>query len=116
MDRDGWLAEGFWNGALPPIGYRIVEATKQRGHHTRKTLEIDPIQAESVRMIFRLAREGNGSSGPMGVKSLKAQKTAGFGVPGSVPRWRARHDSNSCRGFIAEILERFPKRLNRGFP
>ena len=74
MDRDGWLAEGFWNGALPPIGYRIVEAAKQRGHHTKKALEIDPIQAESVRMIFRLAREGNGSSGPMGVKSLKAQK------------------------------------------
>ncbi len=22
--------EGFWNGALPPIGYRIVEAAEQR--------------------------------------------------------------------------------------
>src|SRR5438034_10403656 len=62
--------QGFWNGALPPIGYRIVEATEQRGHRTKKTLEIDPIQAETVRLIFRLAREGNGSSGPMGVKSI----------------------------------------------
>lgn len=62
--------QGFWNGALPPIGYRVVEAAEQRGHRTKKTLEIDPIQAETVRSIFRLAREGNGSSGSMGVKSI----------------------------------------------
>ncbi|WP_461346021.1 recombinase family protein [Bradyrhizobium sp. USDA 4451] len=62
--------QGFWNGALPPIGYRVVEAAEQRGHRTKKTLEIDPIQAETVRLIYRLAREGNGSSGSMGVKSI----------------------------------------------
>jgi len=62
--------QGFWNGALPPIGYRIVEAAEQRGHRTKKTLETAPIQTETVRLIFRLAREGNGSSGPMGVKSI----------------------------------------------
>lgn len=62
--------QGFWNGALPPIGYRVVEAAEQRGHRIKKTLEIDPIQAENVRLIFRLAREGNGSSGSMGVKSI----------------------------------------------
>jgi DNA invertase Pin-like site-specific DNA recombinase len=62
--------QGFWNGALPPIGYRVVEADEQRGHRTKKTLEVDPIQAETVRLIYRLAREGNGSSGSMGVKSI----------------------------------------------
>jgi DNA invertase Pin-like site-specific DNA recombinase len=62
--------QGFWNGSLPPIGYRIVEAAEQHGHRTKKTLEIDPIQAETVRLIFRLAREGDGASGPMGVKSI----------------------------------------------
>jgi len=62
--------QGFWNGSLAPIGYRIVESSEQRGHRTKKTLEIDPLQAETVRQIFRLAREGNGSSGPMGVKSI----------------------------------------------
>jgi site-specific DNA recombinase len=62
--------QGFWNGALPPIGYRVVEANEQRGHRTKKTLEIDPIQAETVRLIYRLARDGNGSSGSMGVKSI----------------------------------------------
>jgi site-specific DNA recombinase len=62
--------QGFWNGSLPPIGYRIVEAAEQHGHRTKKTLEIDPLQAETVRLIFRLAREGDGRSGPMGVKSI----------------------------------------------
>src|ERR1700730_13323511 len=71
--------QGFWNGALPPIGYRIVESPEQLGHRTKKTLEIDPIQAETVRLIFRLAREGNGSSGPMGVKKItKHLNTAGI--------------------------------------
>ena len=68
--------QGFWNGALPPIGYRIVEASEPRGHRTKKTLEIDPVQAETVRLIFRLAREGNGSSGPMGVKSIASHLNA----------------------------------------
>ena len=61
--------QGFWNGALPPIGYRIV-AGEQRGHRVKKTLEIDPFQAETVRLIFRLAWEGDGTSGAMGVKSI----------------------------------------------
>jgi hypothetical protein len=55
--------QGFWNGALPPIGYRII-AGEQRGHRTKKPLEIDPFQAETVRSIFRLAWEGDGTSGP----------------------------------------------------
>jgi site-specific DNA recombinase len=46
--------QGFWNGALPAIGYRIV-AGEQRGHRVKKTLEIDPFQAETVRLIFALA-------------------------------------------------------------
>jgi site-specific DNA recombinase len=63
--------QGFWNGSLPPIGYRIV-AGEQRGQKTKKTLEIDPFQAETVRLIFRLAREGDGDSGALGVKSIAA--------------------------------------------
>jgi len=39
--------QGFWNGALPPIGYRIV-AAEQRGHRIKKTPEVDPIQAETA--------------------------------------------------------------------
>jgi len=42
--------QGFWNGALPPIGYRIV-AAEQRGSKTKKKLEIDPLHADTVRLI-----------------------------------------------------------------
>jgi len=50
--------QGFWNGALPPIGYRIVEAAEQRGRRIKKTLEIDPIQAEAVAVDLPLGARG----------------------------------------------------------
>ena len=34
--------QGFWNGSLPPIGYRVV-AAEQRGAKVKKKLEIDPL-------------------------------------------------------------------------
>ncbi|MFC5508146.1 recombinase family protein [Bosea massiliensis] len=61
--------QGFWNGALPPIGYRIV-AAEQRGSKTKKKLEIDPLHADTVRLIYRLFLEGDGAKGPMGVKAI----------------------------------------------
>ncbi|PZU59380.1 MAG: recombinase family protein [Sphingobium sp.] len=61
--------QGFWNGSLPPIGYRVVDA-EQRGAKMKKKLEIDPIHADTVRLAFKLALEGDGTSGPMGVKSI----------------------------------------------
>ncbi|XUP57660.1 recombinase family protein [Allorhizobium sp. Av2] len=61
--------QGFWNGALPPIGYRIV-AAEQRGSKTKKKLEIDPLHAETVRLIYRLFLEGDGKTGPLGVKAI----------------------------------------------
>jgi hypothetical protein len=48
----------------------------------KKTLEIDAIQAETVRLIFRLACEGGGSSGSMGIKSItKHLNAAGIRTP-----------------------------------
>ena len=61
--------QGFWNGSLPPIGYRVV-AAEQRGAKVKKKLEIDPLHAETVRLIYRLALEGDGMSGPLGVKKV----------------------------------------------
>lgn len=61
--------QGFWNGARPPIGYRVVEAG-QRGAKIKKTLEIDPLHAETVRTIFRYALRGDGQTGPMGLKTI----------------------------------------------
>lgn len=61
--------QGFWNGALPPIGYRVV-AAEQRGTKTKKKLEIDPLHADTIRLIYRLALEGECDSGQMGVKAI----------------------------------------------
>lgn len=61
--------QGYWNGALPPIGYRIV-AAEQRGAKIKKKLEIDPIHADTVRLIYRLTLNGDGDRGPMGIKSI----------------------------------------------
>ena len=63
--------QGFWNGARPPIGYRIV-AAEQRGSKIKKKLEIDPLHADTVRLIYRLFLEGDGTSGAMGVKAIAA--------------------------------------------
>jgi len=67
--------QGFWNGALPPIGYRIV-AAEQRGAKIKKKLEIDPMHAETVRLIYKLALRGEGDTGPMGLKSITTHLNA----------------------------------------
>lgn len=61
--------QGFWNGARPPIGYRIVEA-ERRGVRVKKKLEIDPMYADTVRRIFRMALNGIDGSGPIGIKRI----------------------------------------------
>ena len=61
--------QGFWNGARAPIGYRIV-AAEQRGAKIKKKLEIDPIHAETVRRIYRMALNGIDNSGAMGLKRI----------------------------------------------
>ncbi|MEW9614417.1 recombinase family protein [Shinella sp. S4-D37] len=60
--------QGFWNGARPPFGYTLVVA-EQRGTKQKKRLTIDPVEAETVRLIFKLITQGDGTSGPMGVKA-----------------------------------------------
>src|SRR3546814_6007879 len=61
--------QGFLNGARAPIGYRVV-AAGERGAKIKKKLEIDPIQAETVRRIYRMALNGVDDRGPMGLKSI----------------------------------------------
>ena len=59
--------QGFWNGARPPLGYRVIEA-ERRGSKIKKKLEIDPVEAELVRLIYQLYTEGDGTSQPLGIK------------------------------------------------
>jgi len=61
--------QGFWNGATPPLGYKLVEAEK-RGTKIKKKLDVDSVEAEVVRLIFKLYLYGDGSSGPLGVKGI----------------------------------------------
>ncbi|PVM92150.1 recombinase family protein [Caulobacter radicis] len=61
--------QGFWNGSRPPLGYRVVVA-EERGAKLKKKLEIDPIQAEKIRLIFKLALFGVDGCGPMGFKAI----------------------------------------------
>jgi len=80
--------QGFWNGATPPLGYKIVEAEK-RGQKIKKKLDIDAVEAETVKLIFRLYLEGDGETGPLGVKETtkwlnshgyRTRRGATFGV------------------------------------
>ena len=57
--------QGFWNGARPPFGYRTAIA-EQRGARIKKRLEIDLVEAETVRLIYRLFLEGHGGLRPHG--------------------------------------------------
>jgi site-specific DNA recombinase len=61
--------QGFWNGSKAPFGYAVVDA-EQRGSKTKKRLAVDPVEAEVVRLIFKLFLKGDGKSGPMGVKAV----------------------------------------------
>ncbi|MFN4923525.1 recombinase family protein [Bradyrhizobium sp.] len=80
--------QGFWNGATPPLGYKIVEA-ERRGQKIKKKLDTDPVEAETVRLIFKLYLDGDGTTGPLGVKETtkwlnshgyRTRRAATFGV------------------------------------
>ena len=60
--------QGFWNGATPSLGYKIVEA-ERRGQKIKKKLDIDLVEAETVRLIFRLYLEGDETTGPWGERN-----------------------------------------------
>jgi len=61
--------QGFWNGATAPLGYKLVEA-ERRGTKIKKKLDIDPVDAETPRLIFKLYLNGDGNSGALGVKEV----------------------------------------------
>ena len=61
--------QGFWNGARPPFGYRTVEV-ERRGSADQEEARHRSVEAEDVRLIFRLFLEGDDGSGPMGVKAI----------------------------------------------
>jgi site-specific DNA recombinase len=63
--------QGFWNGSKALYSNAVIDA-KQRRSKTKKHLVIDPVEAEVVRLMFKLFQEGDGTFGPMGVKAVAA--------------------------------------------
>ena len=116
--------QGFYNGSRLPLGYALSEVEK-RGHRTKKKLVIDPVEAETVRLIYRLHLEGESGRGPMGVKEvtkalngkgLRTRLGARFGVasvhkiltnPVYAGRWRFnQREAKSGRAKPAnEVIE-----------
>jgi site-specific DNA recombinase len=73
--------QGFWNGATCPLGYRLVEVGK-RGNKVKKALAIDAVDAETVKLIYRLYLNGDGNSGALGVKEVvKRLNAEGYRTP-----------------------------------
>ena len=67
--------QGFWNGATPPLGYKIVEA-ERRGQKIKKKLGIDTVEAKTVRPIFKLYIEGDGTTDHSGSRKPPSGLTA----------------------------------------
>lgn len=88
---------GYSNGGNIPLGYRSVDALRL-GNKMKKRLEIDPVEAEIVRLAFKLAIEGDTGSGPLGVKKI-AEELTGRGL-------RTRNGAPFSTGTVHEILTR----------
>ena len=95
--------QGFWNGSLPPIGYRVV-AAETRGAKVKKKLEIDPLHADTVRLIYRLALEGDGATGQMGVKKIVSYLNSRRIFTRDGGRWAIGqvHRILTCRTYMGE--------------
>ena len=118
--------QGFWNGATPPLGYSIIEA-ERRGQKVKKKLDIDAVEAETVRLIYRLYLDGDRQTEtpPLGVKELAkwlnahgytTRKGGTFGVgpvhhiltnTAYVGRWRynVRNKATGKKSAPSDIIE-----------
>jgi site-specific DNA recombinase len=89
---------GFSNGGIIAFGYKSVEAEVIGNKQKKKKLAIVPVEAETVIRAFDLAKNGDGSSGPLGTKKI-AEWLNGRG-------YRSRNGSLFGTGTIHEILTR----------
>jgi hypothetical protein len=87
--------QGFWNGALPPIGCRIV-AARHRLRNEDGTYRRDHLRAlaQRVEVVDRSEVRVMGSKAEL-LRTLAAAanvESAAIGVRSLVPKWRARKD------------------------
>jgi DNA invertase Pin-like site-specific DNA recombinase len=79
--------QGFWNGATPPLGYKIVEA-ERRGQKIKKKLDIDTVEAETVRLMYSLYLEGRIASPRQSSQRRVDHKSSLQGIPLQKPAFR----------------------------
>ncbi|MDW3195861.1 MAG: recombinase family protein [Cytophagales bacterium] len=61
--------QGFWNGAVPPFGFKTIVA-EVRGDTKKKKLAINPKEADVVKTIYKLYLTGEADSGAMGIRAI----------------------------------------------
>jgi hypothetical protein len=94
--------QGFFNGSLPPYGFRKVEAETQGNKGKKKRLEVDPPEAAMVNRIFQLYLTGYQGQA-LGVKGIAAHlNERGLTMRGN--RWRRTiiHEMLTNRLYLGE--------------
>ena len=96
--------QGYWNGSTAPFGYRVTDAgtAGSRGRQKRR-LEVDPMEAETVRKIYDLYLHGlNGRS--MGMKNITVHlNNQGITMRGKPWRIQKMDDVLSDRVYMGEF-------------
>lgn len=87
--------QGFYNGSRLPLGFTLKEVEK-RGHRVKKQIVVDPVEAEFVRLMFDLYLQGDGTSGPMGIKEI----TKHLNAKGYRTRLGARYGVGTIHGIL----------------
>ena len=88
--------QGFCNGSRAPLGFKKVVA-EVRGDKEKKKFAKDDSEAELIELIFRLCIEGDGASGPMGIKTIAAYVNS--------RAYRTREGKRFARSSIEKILK-----------
>lgn len=91
--------QGFYNGARLPLGFTLEEVEK-RGHRTKKRIIVDPVEAELVRLMFDLYLQGDGTSGPMGIKEI----TKHLNAKGYRTRLGSRYGLGTVHGILTNSV------------
>ncbi|CAN0393023.1 unnamed protein product, partial [Discosporangium mesarthrocarpum] len=90
--------QGFWNGGRAPFGYR-TKVVEKRGKSEKKVLEIEPREAEIVRLMFRLyLGQHPDAKGPIGLHEMSKWLAA--------RRLYARGGKPFYKGQVHEILRK----------
>ncbi len=96
--------QGYWNGSTAPFGYRVTDAgtAGSRGRQKRR-LEVEPVEAETVRKIYDLYLHGlNGRS--MGMKNITVHlNNQGITMRGKPWRIQKMDDVLSDRVYMGEF-------------